>query len=171
MTKNTETKKLAFVLLDQAGTDALIAKIKTAGTKLDSMIQQALQCGAIHAHKHSDAALLQKLLDALPKGSRSVAVKDWMMKYAPIGFNEKGVLVFNRPYDNKDEASRATAIAACEAAMHWTDCKPEQPFVPFDLDKALASLLKKAKAAADDAEHADKHSIDAEKLAKLQALM
>ena len=171
MSTKTAAKTPAFVLLTQADTKTLIGKIKTAGKKLDDMIQTALQCSAIHAHQHGDITLLQGVLEALPKGSRSVAVKDWMLKHAPLGFDEKGGMVFIRSYDVKDETTRQIAIELCIKAIHWTECKPEAPFVPFDLDKALAALLKKAKAAQDDSEHADKHKLDLEKLAKLQALV
>lgn len=41
-----ETKPAAFKLLTQAETGTLIARIKTAGAKLDKDIQTALQCSA-----------------------------------------------------------------------------------------------------------------------------
>ena len=167
--KNT-TKKPAFVLLSQADTGKLIDGIKTRGAKLDADIQTAAVCSAIHAHQHSDASLLIRLVQALPKGSRSNALKDWMLRYAPIAFDKDGEIVFSRPYDNKDEESRTAAVAACEAATHWTEHKPEPKFVPFDLGAALAALLKKAEAAAKDTEHADAHKIDPEVLGKLKAL-
>lgn len=107
---------------------------------------------------------------ALPKGTRSNAVKEWLVQYAPVMFDGEKI-VFSRLYDQKDDATRALKIKACEEATVWTELKPEPAFKPFILEDALAALLKKAEAALKDEENKGKHSVDPETLAKVKALI
>ena len=168
MTK--ETKPAAFKLLTQAETGTLITRIKTNGTKLDKDIQTALQCSAIHAHQHGDIGLIERLLAALPKGTRSNAVKEWLVQYAPVIFDGEKI-AFHRVYEQKDEAARALKIKAVVEATVWTELKPEPAFKPFILEDALAAVLKKAEAAQKDKEHEGEHSIDPVVLAKVRELL
>lgn len=168
MTAKKQSAAKPFQLLDKEGTKKLIGQIQKSGKKLDADIQTALQCSAIHAHQHGDITLLESLLPALPKGVRSNAVKEWMMQYAPVAF-VKGALVFQRSYDNKDDAARQTAIKACETATPWLEFKPEPEFVPFDLAGRLGTLVKAAENALADPEH--QHKVTPEQLAEVKRVL
>lgn len=165
----TEKKPAAFKLMERADLLKEIARIKTAGAKLDARIQTAAVHAAIHSHTHNEISLCVALLDTMPKGMRGNALKDWMVTYAPVAF-VKGQPEFSRVYDGKDEEARAAAVEHCQTATEWVDFKPESAFVPFNFTQKFAALIKSAEAALKDTEHAGEHKVTAAQIAALKAL-
>ncbi len=134
-----------------------IEDIRSTGKKLDNMIQVAA-CSVIqHVGKHGDITLVNTLVEAMPNGSRVNALRDFIGTFSKAEYDEATkAFKFNK--------EKKTDLAGAEAIM-WTEFKPEQPYVAFDLQKLLASVLKKADAALKDAPQ----EVDLELLAKLRA--
>lgn len=170
-TKTTKAAPKAVSLI--VGTAALKKEgqaVLSAAGRLTDRIQTFLVSAAVHAHQHSDAEALLDVLNATGRGLRMNAMREWAMQYAPVDVSTTGKLCFSRPYENADEESRTAAIEAAKNSPVWDSLKPEAPFVPFDLDKAIQKLLERAEAAAADTEHKDAHKVSPEKLAALKVL-
>lgn len=138
-----------------------IEDIRTTGKKLDSMIHVAA-CSVIdHLEEHGDVTLMNNLVDAMPKGSRVNALRDFLNTFGRVSYDETKKAF---AYDKTKETDLAGAMA-----ISWTEFKPEQPFVPFDLQGMIKGVLNKAiKAQGDESQ---KDNVDAELLASLQALV
>jgi len=136
----------------------LISSIEGRGKKLDADIHRCAVSCLYHADKHGDVTLLQKLIEALPKSARRNAVIGWACAFGKFAPSEDGKsVVFNR--EQESDIDQAMSIAPWEFA-------PEQKFRPFDLDKELDKLLKKAIEAAESGD--ERHNVDSDKLAAVR---
>ena len=135
-----------------------IEDIRSTGKKLDNMIQIAA-CSVIqHVGKHGDITLVNTLVEAMPQGSRVNALRDFIGTFSKAEYDEATkAFKFNK--------EKKTDLVGAQAIM-WTEFKPEQAYVAFDLQKLLASVLKKADAALKDAPQ----EVDLELLAKLRTV-
>ena len=133
-----------------------IEDIRATGKKLDSMIQVAA-CSVIqHVEKHGDITLVNTLIDAMPNGSRVNALRDFIATFGKVSYDDAAkAFTFDK--------AKKTDLAGAQAIM-WTEFKPEQAYVAFDLSVLLASVLKKADKALSDAPH----EVDLELLAALR---
>lgn len=137
---------------------AAIEDIRATGKKLDNMIQVAA-CSVIqHIEKHGDITLLNSLVEAMPKGSRVNALRDFLGTFAKVTYDEA---TKSFAYDK----TKKTDLEGAQNIM-WTEFAPEKPYVAFDLQALLASVLKKADAALSDDQR--KGEVDCELLAKLR---
>ena len=66
-----------------------IRDIYHAGRKIDGDIHVAATSCMFHAGEHGDVTLFERLLDAMPKSSRRVALITWGEMYFPITVNRK----------------------------------------------------------------------------------
>ena len=124
------------LLQGEAAIRKAIGSIKTRGKKLDRDIQQAALSVIMHTEKHSDTSVLNHLVDALPKGSRVNALRDYLLTFAKVAWDEDNkCFVLNR--------DKVTDMEGAHAIM-WTEFKPEPEFKPLDLMDSLAKILKKA---------------------------
>lgn len=135
-----------------------IEDIRTTGKKLDNMIQVAA-CSVIqHVAKHGDITLVNTLIEAMPNGSRVNALRDFIGTFGKVAYDEATkAFVFDK--------EKKTDLAGAQAIM-WTEFKPEQAYVAFDLQALLASVLKKADKALGEAPQ----EVDLELLAALRAV-
>jgi hypothetical protein len=138
---------------------AAIEDIRSTGKKLDNMIQVAA-CSVIqHVEKHGDITLVNTLIDAMPNGSRVNALRDFIATFGKVAYDEATkAFTFDK--------AKKTDLAGAQAIM-WTEFKPEQPYVAFDLSVLLASVLKKADKALSDAPQ----EVDLELLAALRSVV
>lgn len=153
--------------------DDLLAHIestKLAGKKLDQAIQVMLASACLHAHAHGDFGLVNTTIDAINKGSRTNAAREFALMFAPVNFNDKKKeFVFAK---TKQIAEFETSeLFAKMLSTDWTDLKPEQPFRPFDLQAQLTALLKKAEQAAGDEEHAGQHKVNSDEIQSLKNMV
>jgi len=118
-----------------------IAAIKSAGTKLDAMIQGTAVGVAEHYAQHSDTGLVNRLFNAMPKGSRRSALADWLLKFVSVSVNTDAASKKDSPFShNKKGATDAEA----GALVMWYDLKAEKPIDEiFDVMTALRGMLKK----------------------------
>lgn len=150
-----------FKAMDKVAIDKAITSIKTRGTKLDNDIQKAALSIVLHVNDHHEVSLVNKLIDAMPKGSRVNALREWFMKHGKVVFNEE-----EQVFEPSRDAAKDFDLALAE---HWTSCKPEPKFRPIDLQKEIDKLFARAKKAA-NSEDAKKHNIPKKTLEALGAL-
>lgn len=116
--------------------DKAISSIKSRGKKLDNDIHVAA-CSCInHIELHGDVTLLNRLIEAMPKGSRVNALRDFVGSFAKVDYNEE-----TKAFDyNKKK------VTLLQEAMEisWVEFKPEQPYKPMDFTEEISKILRKA---------------------------
>ena len=133
--------------MNAAEINKAIASIATSGKKLDADIQAAGLSIIHHADAHGDSTLADKLVQALPRGSRKLALVEWMLAFAKLRLLDKA---------NPDDASRIAAGSffaydktkrtdlESAAQKPWYDFKPEAPVLTaFDAQAAVQGVLAK----------------------------
>lgn len=126
----------------------IIGQIKTIGTRghnLDKLIQATAVGILHHMVENREASLVCKLYNAMPNGSRKLALAHW--------FHAFGSVIVNKGKDSKEipfkfNVEGTIKIAEGEAKA-WYDCKKERDLKDeaFDLDAALynfQAMLRKA---------------------------
>lgn len=123
-----------------------IDKIKTHGAKLDSMVQAAAVDVLEHFQTHRDTGLVNRLFLALPKGSRSVALADWLLKFVAVKVNTNKETKGEQPFvfdKDKVPAMMAEGNLARATSTLWTDLKKEKAIDEvFDLQAGVRSLIR-----------------------------
>ena len=61
-----------------------IASIAKRGAKLDGDIHKAGVAVIAHASEHGDSTLADKLVQAMPKGGRKLALVEWMLAHGQL---------------------------------------------------------------------------------------
>lgn len=142
----------------------VIAAITAAGAKLDAVIQDAALSVIYHIEVHGDVTLACELYNGMPKGSRKLALAEWMLAFGKVEANTDDKTKKALPFVHS-KAKTTNMRGAAEKP--WFDFKPE-PTVDqaFDFQKLLMGLLSKA----DKAAQGDKEIVGAELLAKVRAL-
>lgn len=95
-------------------------------------------------------------------GVRKDAIGNWLMTYAGCSWNA----------DKKQFGRKKGFVFDLEAATKepWYVLTPQKEFKPFNLEAALASLIKKAHKALEDEEHASEHKVNKSVLNTLEML-
>ncbi len=145
-------------------TAALITKainsIAGRGAKLDHDIHVAGVSVLAHASEHGDTTLCDKLVQAMPKGGRKLALVEWMLAYGQIAKLDpkldKDAIAAGRLF-KLDRSRTYNEVGAVEKS--WTEFKPEA---------AVTSLLARLNKAAKDGLTIEGR---AEALAKAQELI
>lgn len=119
-----------------------IASIKTAGAKLDTMIQNTAVDVLTHFAEHKDTGLVNRLYLALPKGARKTAMVDWLLKFCAVQPNTEQATKEEQPFVYaRDKVTDPEAAAE----VMWYDLKKDKaPDDVFDLQKAVRQILAKA---------------------------
>lgn len=124
-----------------------IASIASRSKKLDADIQTAGLSILNHVQEHGDSTLADKLVLALPKGSRKLALTEWLLAFGKLRILKK---------TNVDDSARigAGAIFAYDKTKHtdldsatakpWYDFKPEPDVrTAFDAQSSVKAVLTK----------------------------
>lgn len=141
------------IIKGTASINKAIDSIKNRGAKLDSSIQLAGLSVLAHASEHGDTTCADRLILAMPKGARKLALVEWMLAYGQV-----------RKLDpkNADEAirikggqtfaidrSRTLDIDSAQGKA-WHEFKPEASIATaFDAQAAVAALIARLKKAQD----------------------
>ena len=141
------------IIKGTASINKAIDSIKNRGAKLDSSIQLAGLSVLAHASEHGDTTCADRLILAMPKGARKLALVEWMLAYGQV-----------RKLDpkNADEAirikggqtfaidrSRTLDIDSAQGKA-WHEFKPEAAIATaFDAQAAVAALIARLKKAQD----------------------
>lgn len=155
-------------ILSAALTEKLITSIKGRSAKLDNDIHQAACSALAHHVAHGDVTLINRLSMALPKSARRNALFAWALHF-------DGKLAMNTDKATKAESplmhAKGDGTADIDAAieMPFWEFAPEPAYVQFDLNAAIAALLKKAEGAL-ASEKQDTNLVAPDKLAALRLL-
>lgn len=135
-----------------AGINKAIDSIKNRGAKLDASIQLAGLSVLAHASEHGDTTCADRLVMAMPKGARKLALVEWMLAYGQVRkldpkdaedklrINAGGVFQLDR--------SRTLDMASA-MDKQWHEFKPEAAITTaFDAQAAVQSVIKRLQTAA-----------------------
>lgn len=95
-------------------------------------------------------------------GVRKDAIGNWLMAYAGCSWNADKKR-FGRKKDFVFDEQMATENP-------WYKFTKQAEFKPFDLDRALKAILKKAHAALEDTDHVGEHKVNKDLLKKVESL-
>lgn len=132
-------------MLTKAQIIGQIKTISTRGHNLDKLIQATAVGILHHMAEHREASLVCKLYNAMPNGSRKLALAHW--------FHAFGSVIVNKGKDSKEIPFKFNVDGTLRieegAAKAWYDCKKERELKEeaFDLDAALynfQAMLRKA---------------------------
>lgn len=159
MTKATTTPKASMKLLTGA---AAINTAITSIAKRGKLFERDLHIVAVstlqHAMQHGDITLANKLIAALGKSQRTNALRDWYINFGPFAYDAASKSMTYVKGSNKTDVKAAIELP------FW-EFKQEAAYVPFDLQAAIVTLVKRADKAM---QHGDK--VDKTALAQLAAL-
>ena len=128
-----------------------IASIQNRGGKLDTDIHAAGVSVLKHAAEHGDTTLADKLVQAMPKGGRKLALVEWMLAYGAIALldakNDKDAIAAGRLFKLQKAKQYDEAGAIAES---WTEFRKEAAVLTaFDAQAAVASVLARFKKASE----------------------
>ncbi|NRA42962.1 MAG: hypothetical protein HRU21_11745 [Pseudomonadales bacterium] len=118
--------------------ETAISSIATRGARLERDIWVAAVSAMAHHAKHGDVTIVNKLVAAMPKGSRVNALRDFITCHGKVTFDEENQ-VFVHDKEGNFDLEGATAKS-------WTEFKPEPKYQPVDAAKLIAALAKKLNA-------------------------
>ena len=146
-TKAKTVKAMPITVNVITGADAIgkaITSISTRGKAMDKLIHTVAVSTLIHADKHGDITLANKLLAAMPKTARSNALKDWFITFGKFSYDEKNkALAYNK--------AATTQTVKATNTPYW-EFKPEAKYVPFDAATFLSQAIKRVEKAINDGE-------------------
>lgn len=129
-----------------AAINKAILSIQNRGAKLDGDIHLCGVSALAHASEHGDPSLCDKLVQAMPKGSRKLALVEWMLAHGQIvTLDAKVAKETGRTF-----ALDRTKALDLDAAMakSWVEFRKEAaPATAFDAQKAVQSVLTRLNAA------------------------
>ena len=163
----TKTNKPAFTLIaGSASIKSAIDSIARRGKKLDRDIQVAALSAMQHHVEHGDVTLINRLVEAMPKGSRVNALRAFIETFGAVRYDT----------DEKNFVHVKGATFRLDEAMQvmWSEFKPEtayQPITdPFKRFDQLVSAFEKDIEQMGDASKVSPEMIAALKSAKAEAV-
>lgn len=138
-------------LLNAVAIEKAITSIKTRGAKLDQSIWECGVSCLAHASEHGDTTLLDKLLNALPKGARKLAFTEWVLAHGQVRLLSNKVKAEKVRIKNGGtfilDRERTLDLEGA-MAKSWVEFKPEPSVqTAFDLQGSVQSLVKRYEAA------------------------
>lgn len=165
--KKPAAKAKGFALINGAAEiNKAITSIGNRASKLDSDVHRAAVSVVFHSAKHNDPDVAKRLVNAMGKTMRKQALIGWLVNYGAFTLDEAGELVYNKT--RAEQAMSEGNIHAAIAEPFW-EFTPEPQYRQFDLNAAIASLLKKAESALTN-EKQDTALVQPDKLAALRAI-
>lgn len=140
------------IMTAAADIEKAIVSIKTRGAKLDGDIQHCALSVLSHVDHHGDTTLADRLVHAMPKGSRKLALVEFLLAFGRMRkldpSTERDQISAGRLFAY--EKKRVTKLDEA-TAMPWTDFKREaSPLTAFDAQAATHSLIQRLKKAAEN---------------------
>ena len=139
-----------------------IDSIATKGKALDALIQDTAVDVLEHFQTHRDTGVVNRLYLAMPKGSRGLALADWLLKFVAVKVNTnketKDVQPFVFDKDKVDAMMHEDTLATATRTL-WHDLKKEKALDEvFDLRTAVKAMLRKIETHA-KVEHFDRAAV------------
>lgn len=149
--------------------DKAVKSIANRGAKLDGDIHVAGVSILAHASEHGDTTIADRLIAAMPKGARKLALVEWMLAYGQLAKLDpkvdKDAIAAGRVF--KLDRTRTLDIESA-ISTPWTEFKPEAAVSEaFDAQAAMKSLVTRLVKAAENGKVVKGR---AEALAQLDAL-
>lgn len=152
MSKKIVVSALASMKLIKGATEIekSLKLLSARGVKLDKDVHVVGVSVLAHASEHGDTTLADKLVLSLPKGSRKLALVEWMLAFGQLAkldkVADKEALANGRLF----KLDRTRTLNLEEAAdTPWTEFKPEaHALTAFDAQAAVQSVLKRMQKAA-----------------------
>ena len=137
------------IIKTAADINKAIASIATRGAKLDGDIHRAGVSVLAHASEHGDPSLADKLVNAMPKGSRKLALVEWMLAHGQLAKldpkADKEAIASGRVF-KLDRTRTLDLQGAIETS--WVEFKKEAPIhTAFDAQAAVHAVLARLQAA------------------------
>lgn len=112
---------------------------------------------------------VNSLLDDMPKGVRSNAIKAWVEKFLGFAIIEEGD---NKGQFHANKAKGANVDTQAAKNARWWEFKPEPEYKGFNLNAEIMRVIAMAEKAnkIDDANKREKIDVDQEQLNALRAL-
>ena len=140
------------LIVGAAEIDKAIASIGRRGAKLDDDIQLAGLSVLAHTAEHGDTGVMDRLVNAMPKSARKLALVEWMLAYGrarklnPHDKDEAKAIQDGRVF--KVDKERTLDLESAQGKP-WHTFKPEAtPITAFDAQAAVASVLARMRGAA-----------------------
>tara|TARA_R110002111_G_scaffold123047_1_gene186887 strand:- start:170 stop:646 length:477 start_codon:yes stop_codon:yes gene_type:complete len=115
-----------------------IASISGRGAKLDKDIWVAAVSAMAHHNEHGDVTIINDLVNAMPKGGRVNALRDYILAHGKVKFDNQ-VKAFVH-----DKEGSFDSLGAMEVS--WVEFKPEPEYKPLDALKLVTALAKRISA-------------------------
>lgn len=113
-----------------------IMTIEKAGKALETLIHDTAMSTLVHADKHGDVTLANKLIEAIPSLVRKNALRDWFQAYGKFGFDEEtNTLTFKKAKKTEQDTAGQNPF--------WS-FKAEAKYVPFVLSAEIIKLVQRA---------------------------
>lgn len=142
---------------------AAIGSIQRRGVKFDRDVQAAAISVLAHHAKHGDTTLINRLVEAMPKGARLNALLGYLDYFGLARYD-----VDNKVFVHVKNVNRAFDADAAQSVL-WTSFRPEKAYVPIaDATDAISKLV--ARFEKDVEKMGDASVVDPAMLAKLKAL-
>ena len=130
------------IIKGKAAIEKAIAPIASRGKKLDEDIHKAGVACLAHASEHGDTTLLDKLVNAMPRGSRKLALVEWALAFGQVVVLDKKTAKDTGRVFGLDRGKKLDLDEAI--AQPWMDFRPEaDPATAFDAQAAVQSVLRK----------------------------
>lgn len=122
------------LITDKAKLNAAIESIARRGKRFDNDVQTAaLSCMHHHAN-HGDVTLTNRLVEAMPNGSRVNALRAYIETFSAVAWDEEAKAF------KHDKTRKHRLDAASETT--WVEFKPEAAYKPIDDPmEALSNLI------------------------------
>lgn len=135
-----------------AALDKAIASIKNRGAKLDNDIQNVGLSVMAHTAAHGDTSVMDRLVNAMPKSARKLALIEWMLAFGCARLLKKEdaeeALRMKEGAVFKFDKTRKLNLEGAQAKK-WHEFKPEAAVATaFDAQAAVSNLLARMRSAA-----------------------
>jgi hypothetical protein len=151
------------IISDVAELGKLIEGITSRGKRLDGDIHIAAMSAVSHFAQHGDDTYVNRLYIAMPKGSRHVALTEWLLQFGGVMANEDKGTNKKRPFCK--DGNKAVNLEDGDKTPWFTMKASKAPDEVIDLLKLTLAVIKKAASPKEGQEVAH-----GEMLADLQAL-
>jgi len=118
---------------------AAITAVAASGVKWENDVQVLALSVMAHSAKNREVSLMNQLIDAMPNGARTNALRAYFDKFSCATFVEamgKNPAHFAFDKDKKHDHAGA-------AETTWSKFKPETPYQPIDIHSQLNRLLSR----------------------------
>lgn len=125
--------------------ELLIKQVRRAGKNYDKLVHKAALSICYHAHDTGDYRKAQSLMDAMPNGTRNTSMRDWLVKFLPITYQQDtDTFVYAKDKRITDNKALLDHMEEADNKPYWKMKGEEKEGAKFALGNSLAALLKKA---------------------------